>query len=167
MTARTLLACLLLITSLAANAFETVRVAEGVYALAGDLGQRSPENLGHNMTSGFIVTSEGVVVIDTGGSLADAQAIHAAIRKVTGAPVIFAVNTGGQDHRWFGNDYFRGQGARIAASEAALRDMRERGLAQSEAASRLIGRTIRRHPDRLPGCHLCATAHAAGEKRTH
>lgn len=38
------------------------------------------------MTSGFIVTGEGVAVIDTGGSLADAKAIHAAMRRVTGAP---------------------------------------------------------------------------------
>jgi glyoxylase-like metal-dependent hydrolase (beta-lactamase superfamily II) len=140
MTVRAFVACLLLAGNLAAYAFETVRVSDGVYALVGDLGQRSPENLGHNMTSGFVVTSEGVVVIDTGGSLADAQAIRAAIRKVTGAPIIFAINTGGQDHRWFGNDYFRNQGARIVASEAALRDMRERGLAQAEAARLLIGK---------------------------
>ena len=137
--ARMLFACLLLASSLAASAFDTVRVAEGVYALVGDLGQRSPANLGHNMTSGFIVTGEGVVVIDTGGSLANAQAIHAAIRKVTGAPVIFAVNTGGQDHRWFGNDYFRRQGAKIVAADSAAADMRNRGLEQVERLKPLLG----------------------------
>jgi glyoxylase-like metal-dependent hydrolase (beta-lactamase superfamily II) len=135
---RAFLACLLLTGSLLAHAFETVEVANGVYALVGDLGQRSPVNLGHNITSGFIVTDAGVVVIDTGGSLANAQAIHAAIRKVTAKPVIYAVNTGGQDHRWFGNDYFKRQGASIVAAEAAVRDMRERGVNQAEATQSLL-----------------------------
>lgn len=48
---------MLLAGSPAANAFETVLVAKDVYALVGELGQRSPGNLGHNMTSGFIVTA--------------------------------------------------------------------------------------------------------------
>lgn len=135
---RVLLASLLAVLSLSAQAFDTVKVADGVYALVGDLGQRSPENLGHNITSGFIVTAQGVVVIDTGGSLANAQAIHAAIRKVTDKPVIFAVNTGGQDHRWFGNDYFKRQGAKLVAAEAAVPDMRERAAAQEDVARQLL-----------------------------
>jgi len=135
---RVLLASLLVVLSLSAQAFDTVKVADGVYALVGDLGQRSPENLGHNMTSGFIVSAQGVVVIDTGGSLANAQAIHAAIRKVTDKPLLFAINTGGQDHRWFGNDYFKRQGAKLVAAEAAVPDMRERGAAQEVTAQQLL-----------------------------
>lgn len=135
---RILLACLLFAASLPAHAFDTVKVADGVYALVGDLGQRSPENLGHNITSGFIVTAQGVVVIDTGGSFANAQEIHAAIRKVTDKPVTYAVNSGGQDHRWFGNDYFKRQGAKLVASEAAARDMRERGAAQAAFIQQLL-----------------------------
>jgi len=138
MIPRAVLACMLLAANLAANAFETVQIAKDVSALVGELGQRSPGNLGHNMTSGFIVAAEGIVVIDTGGSLANAQAIHAAIREVITKPVIYAVNTGGQDHRWFGNDYFRRQGAKIVAAEAAARDTRERGPNQAEAARSLL-----------------------------
>lgn len=136
--ARTLLVSLLLAVSLTANAFETVRVADGVYAFVGDLGQRSPANLGHNMTSGFIVTDDGVVVIDTGGSLANARAIHAAIRKVTPRTVTYAINTGGQDHRWFGNDYFRKQDAKIVAAESTVTDMRNRGVEQIERIKPLL-----------------------------
>ncbi len=124
--------------SLTAHAFDTVKVADGVYALVGDLGQRSPENLGHNMTSGFIVTDAGVVVVDTGASLLGAQTIHAAIRKVTDKPVIYAINTGGQDHRWLGNDYFKRQGAKIVAAEAGVRDLRERGAEQMAMAERFL-----------------------------
>ncbi len=132
-----ILACLA--SSLSAQAFETVRVSDKIYALVGDLGQRSPQNLGHNMTSGFIVTEEGVIVIDTGGSRANAEAIHAAIRKVTNKKVIYAINTGGQDHRWFGNDYFRTIGAKIVATESAGKDMRARGAEQVERIKPLLG----------------------------
>ncbi|MGC2164850.1 MAG: MBL fold metallo-hydrolase [Gallionella sp.] len=137
-----LFASLLLVASIPAHAFDTVKVADGIYALVGDLGQRSPDNLGHNITSGFIVTAKGVVVVDTGGSLADAQAIHSAIAKVTDKSVLYAVNSGGQDHRWFGNDYFRHQGAKLVASEAAANDMRERGAPQLATAGLLLKENI-------------------------
>jgi glyoxylase-like metal-dependent hydrolase (beta-lactamase superfamily II) len=135
---RFLILLFLLTVSAGAQAFETVKVADGVYALVGDLGQRSPENLGHNMTSGFIVTEDGVVVIDTGASKLGAQSIHAAIRNVTGKPLTYAVNTGGQDHRWLGNDYFKRQGATLVASAAALDDMHRRGAEQAAMAERFL-----------------------------
>jgi glyoxylase-like metal-dependent hydrolase (beta-lactamase superfamily II) len=132
-------AALLFAASLPAQAFETVKVADGVYALVGDLGQRSPDNLGHNMTSGFIVTAEGVVVIDTGASKLGAQAIHAAIRRITDKPVIYAINTGGQDHRWLGNGYFQAQGAELIAHAGAEADMRDRGNDQLQALRAVLG----------------------------
>jgi glyoxylase-like metal-dependent hydrolase (beta-lactamase superfamily II) len=135
---RAITAALLFVTCLPLHAFDTVKVADDVYALVGDLGQRSPENLGHNMTSGFIVTGDGVVVIDTGASKLGAQAIHAAVRKVTSKPVIWAVNTGGQDHRWLGNDYFKHQGAKLVASTAGLDDMHKRGAEQVAMAERFL-----------------------------
>lgn len=139
MIERIVLALLCLSSSFAAQAFDTVRVADNIYALVGDLGQRSPQNLGHNMTSGFIVAAEGVIVIDSGGSRANAEAIHAAIRKVSDKKIIYAINTGGQDHRWFGNDYFRKQGAKIVAADSTAKDMRARGLEQIERIKPLLG----------------------------
>jgi len=132
-----LLLCLLSVSA-PAFAFHTVRVTDRVYALVGDLGQRSPKNLGHNMTSGFVVGDHGVVVIDTGGSYRDAKAIHAAIRKVTDKPIKWAVNTGGQDHRWLGNVYFRKLGIPIIASQAADKDMHDRTAEQIDRARRLL-----------------------------
>jgi len=148
---RSLLALLLLLTAGMVHAFETVRVADGVYALVGELGQRSPANLGHNMTSGFVVTPQGVIVIDTGDSKLGAQAIHAAIRQVTSQPVIYAINTGGQDHRWLGNDYFRREGAKLVASAAGLADMHDRGAEQMAMAERFLkdkyAGTVPAYPD--------------------
>ena len=112
---------------------ETVKVSERVYALVGDLGQRSATNLANNMTSGFIIADDGVVVIDSGGSAQGAKSIVQAIRTVTAAPIRWVVNSGGQDHRWFGNDYFqRVIGAKVIASEPGLQDMKARGGSQLE-----------------------------------
>ncbi|BCO27210.1 hypothetical protein MIZ03_2098 [Rhodoferax lithotrophicus] len=115
--------------------FKTVKVTDRVYALVGELTQRSPRNLGNNMTCGFILADDGVVVVDSGGSAEGAKAIVQAIRAVTDQPVRWVINTGGQDHRWFGNDYFqRVIGAKVIASEPGVLDMKARGLQQLEAA---------------------------------
>jgi len=139
---RLLFLLFLSLVSLAAAAapFKTVRVNDRVYALVGELGQRSPENLGHNMTSGFIIADNGVVVVDTGGSKRDAKAIHSAIRQVTKKPIIWAIDTGGQDHRWLGNEYFRKLGVPIVASKAAVQDMRDRTAEQVGRARSLLGK---------------------------
>jgi glyoxylase-like metal-dependent hydrolase (beta-lactamase superfamily II) len=108
------------------------QVAPGIYAFIGETGLRTYENEGMNGNAGFIVTKSGVVVVDSGSSHQVAQAIHAAIRKVTKQPVKYVVNTGGQDHRWLGNGYFKAQGAEIIAAAAAIDDMNARGAMQLE-----------------------------------
>jgi glyoxylase-like metal-dependent hydrolase (beta-lactamase superfamily II) len=105
-------------------------VAPGIYAFIGETGPCTYENEGMNANSGFIVTKAGVVVVDSGSSYQVAQKIHAAIRKVTKQPVKYVINTGGQDHRWLGNGYFKAQGATIIAEKAAIADMNERGALQ-------------------------------------
>jgi glyoxylase-like metal-dependent hydrolase (beta-lactamase superfamily II) len=85
-----------------------------------------------NANSGFIVTKSNVIVVDSGSSYQVAQQIHAAIHKVTKLPVKYVINTGGQDHRWLGNGYFKVQGAEIIASKATVEDIKLRGMAQME-----------------------------------
>ncbi|HSO44973.1 MAG TPA: MBL fold metallo-hydrolase [Rhodoferax sp.] len=115
-------------------------MSDRVYALVGELTQRSPTNLGNNMTSGFIIADEGVVVVDSGGSAEGAKVIVEAVRAVTDKPILWVVNSGGQDHRWFGNDYFqRVVGARVIASEPGVLDMKARGLPQFEAGKGNLG----------------------------
>jgi glyoxylase-like metal-dependent hydrolase (beta-lactamase superfamily II) len=90
-------------------------VADNVYAIVGPLGQRSADNDGLNANFGFVVTDEGVILIDAGASRRGAEKLAAAIRAVTDKPVRWVINTGSQDHRWLGNDYFAGQGAEVIA----------------------------------------------------
>jgi len=101
-------------------------VTKNVFAIVGPLGNRSPENLGNNATFGFIVTSDGIVVVDPGGTYLGAKKIHEIIRSVSTLPIKFVINTGGQDHRWLGNSYFKKQGAKVIASKNAVKDQKTR-----------------------------------------
>src|SRR5690606_35387864 len=74
---------------------------------------------GHNNNLSFIVTDEGVVVINGGASTVLAQALHDEIRAVTDQPVRLVINENGQGHSMLGNGYWREQGVRIVAHEDA------------------------------------------------
>jgi glyoxylase-like metal-dependent hydrolase (beta-lactamase superfamily II) len=136
-----LLAALAAAQALWAGAVEVrfERVADNVYAHVGDIGARSVANEGLNANIGLVVTPAGAVLIDSGATFRSARDIHAAIRRVTGQPVRWVINTGGQDHRWLGNGYFEAQGAELIAHEAAVPDMRSRGGDQLAALRTLLG----------------------------
>lgn len=118
---------------------ERHQVTEDVYAIVGELGNRTADNLGNNATFGFVVTSEGVVVIDSGGTFQGARNIDLLIKEVTDKPVITVINTGGQDHRWLGNGYFKMQAAQIIASEKAVIDQKKRSQDQLILLASLLG----------------------------
>lgn len=120
-------------------ALEVSRVTDNVYALVGELGQRTPENLGGNATFGVVVTDEGVVLIDAGASWKGAEQIDKAIHTLTDKPVVLVINSGGQDHRWLGNSYFKAKGARIVASTAAIDDQRKRAAEQLNGLMTVVG----------------------------
>ena len=136
------LLCAITLTLVATAAWAELkvhRVAEDVYAIVGDLGNRTPENLGNNATFGVVVTPEGVVLIDPGGSYAGAARLHKVVRSLTDRPVVKVINTGGQDHRWLGNGYFRERGATLIASRRAVEDQRARTQDQLFVLNALIG----------------------------
>ncbi len=112
--------------AMAEYALDIQKVSPNVYALVGELAQRSPENYANNSTHGVIISDEGVILVDPGGSYLGAQQIDRAIKSLTDKPVKYVINTGGQDHRWLGNGYFKQQGARIITSSVALEDHHER-----------------------------------------
>lgn len=114
-------------------------VAEGVYAFVGDTGARTMANDGLNANLGLVVTPEGALLIDSGATYDGARQIHEAVRRVTTQPVRWVINTGGQDHRWLGNGYFKAQGAELIAHAAAEADMRDRGNDQLQALRSVLG----------------------------
>jgi glyoxylase-like metal-dependent hydrolase (beta-lactamase superfamily II) len=125
-----LFALLTLPTLAAAVNLRFTEIAPGVHAFVGEMGGRTYDNEGMNANVGFVVTKDGVVVIDSGSSYRAAKQMHEAIKRVTKQPVKYVVNTGGQDHRWLGNGYFKEQGAHIIAHKKAAADMAARGAEQ-------------------------------------
>jgi glyoxylase-like metal-dependent hydrolase (beta-lactamase superfamily II) len=119
------------------------KVDDNVYALVGELSQRSKENFGNNSTHGVIITEEGVILIDSGASYLGAKEIHKTIQKLTNKPIKIVINTGGQDHRWLGNDYFSKLGARIISSSKAKSDQKNRADQEINRLSGLIGESLK------------------------
>ena len=136
------------------------KVAANVYAIVGPLGQRSAENDGLNASYGFVVTRDGVILIDSGASRLGAQKLEAAVRKVTKQPVRWVINTGSQDHRWLGNDHFAAQGAEVIALARTAATQAEYATQQLAGLERFLGA-------RLTGTKpLPATKTLAGDKAT-
>ncbi len=133
-------------------------VAENTYALVGPLGQRSPANDGLNANYGFIVTASGVILVDSGASRLGAEKIAQAIRAVTDKPVRWVVNTGSQDHRWLGNDFFASRGAQIIA-------LKRTAATQAEFAEQHLSTLQHFLGDRLAGTRpLPATTRLEGNE---
>jgi glyoxylase-like metal-dependent hydrolase (beta-lactamase superfamily II) len=135
---------LLLILSISQSAWadgklELKEVEKNIYAIVGDLTNRTPKNLGNTATFGVVVTDKGVVLIDAGGTYSGAKQIHTMIKTITDKPIVKVINTGGQDHRWLGNDYFKKLGAEIIASDDAVKDQKARKDFQFLMLSNLVG----------------------------
>ncbi|MBL8388661.1 MAG: MBL fold metallo-hydrolase [Hydrogenophaga sp.] len=102
-------------------------VAPNVYAYVGDTEGRTYDNEALNANIGLVVTPAGALLIDSGASFQGARQIAEAAKKVTPQPIKWVINTGGQDHRWMGNGFFKAQGAQIMAHADAEADMLARG----------------------------------------
>ena len=133
------LAIALTTTTAQADILNVVKVAPDTYAIVGPLDQRNPENLGNNATFGLVVTDEGAVLMDPGGSYKGAEMLHQVIKGITDQPVKYVIDTGGQDHRWMGNGYWQQQGAQVIASDDAVADHHDRASMQLTGLSVLIG----------------------------
>lgn len=90
-------------------------VIPGVWSAIGATAPGTYENSGHNNNLSFIVTEEGVIVVNAGDNWLLAASLHDEIRKITDKPVRYVVLENGQGHAMLGMSYWQAQGAKVIA----------------------------------------------------
>jgi glyoxylase-like metal-dependent hydrolase (beta-lactamase superfamily II) len=128
-TARALAAVALAIASGAATAqeypavkarIEPIKVTERVWYVQGRAGVANQGNEAYNSNAAFVVTNEGVVVIDALGSPALGNEFLKAIRRITPRPVRRVIVTHYHADHFYGLKPFKDAGADVWAHRAAL-----------------------------------------------
>lgn len=104
-----------------------VEVIPGVWSAIGATSPPTYENSGHNNNLSFIVTDEGVVVVNAGAAAILAKALHEEIKQVTDQPVVLVIDENGQGHAMLGNSYWAAQGVPILAHVDAAEEFEARG----------------------------------------
>ena len=104
-----------------------VEFIPGVWSAIGATAPPTYENTGHNNNLSFIVTGEGVVVINGGAADVLAKALHEEIKAITDQPVVLVFNENGQGHAMLGNGYWAEQGVKIVAHEDAAAEVEAHG----------------------------------------
>lgn len=104
-----------------------VEVIPHVWSAIGATAPPGFENAGHNNNLSFILTGDGVVVVNAGASNLLAKALHDEIKAITDQPVKLVVNENGQGHAMLGNGYWVDQGVTVLAHEDAAAEFAERG----------------------------------------
>jgi glyoxylase-like metal-dependent hydrolase (beta-lactamase superfamily II) len=115
-----------------------VEFLPGVFSAIGATAPATYENAGHNNNLSFIVTGDGVVVVNAGASYLLAKALHAEIRAVTDQPVKLVIDENGQGHAMLGNGYWAEQGVKIVAHADAAHEFEDRGPQSLEGARRRV-----------------------------
>ena len=111
-------------------------VIPGVFSAIGATAPPTYENAGHNNNLSFIVTGDGVVVINGGAAYGLAKALHDEIKIVTDQPVKLVFNENGQGHAVLGNNYWADQGIPIVAHVEAAEEVAEYGAQILEGMKR-------------------------------
>ena len=89
-----------------ADEAKTIKVLENVYTItAGD---------GVDSNTTFIITKEGVIVIDTRPTPTEARKVLAEIRRLTALPIVYTINTHYHGDHTFGNQVFKNSKTIIA-----------------------------------------------------
>ncbi len=129
---------------------EPIQLTDRVYYFYGSLENRTPENLGFTNNTGFVVTDDGVVLLDSGPSYKVAKRMAKAIAELTDQPITHVISVGSQDHRWLGNGYFHEQGADIVALARTAATQAERGEGQIASLANAVGEDAMKGTEPVP-----------------
>ena len=112
------------------------KVVDGVWSAIGATSPGTYANSGHNNNLSFVITSEGVLVVNAGANYLLAKALHDEIKKITDKKVKYVVLENGQGHAMLGSNYWQEQGAIVIAHEDAAHEISENSFAILEAMKR-------------------------------
>lgn len=104
-----------------------VEFIPNVWSAIGATAPPTYENSGHNNNLSFIITGDGVIVINGGAAYILAEALHAEIKQITDQPIKLVIDENGQGHAMLGNSYWAEQGVPILAHVDAAHEIEERG----------------------------------------
>jgi glyoxylase-like metal-dependent hydrolase (beta-lactamase superfamily II) len=94
-----------------------IRIAPNIWMVQGEPGVASAANRGFNSNAAFVITREGVVVVDALGTPALGRALVAAIRKVTSQPIRRVILTHYHADHAYGLEALEAAGAEIWAHQ--------------------------------------------------
>ena len=114
-------------------------IAAGLYVHRGAQADPSPANHGAIANIGFIVGSNCVAVIDTGGSPPVGRALRSAIRAVTPLPICYVINTHVHPDHVFGNVAFEADRPEFVGHAKLAAAMQARGRSYVAALKRVLG----------------------------
>ncbi len=112
-----------------------IEVTPRVFYVQGKPGVASAENEGYNSNAGFVVTDDGVVVIDALGTPPLGQALVEAIRRVTPKPIRRVIVTHYHADHFYGLEPLKRAGAEVWA-HVRSRDYLDSGEAQRRLQQR-------------------------------
>lgn len=97
------------------------KIAKDTYMLLGNISTLNDNNRGWNGNAGFIVTSEGVVVIDTLGTPKLGRRVIATIRSLTDKPIRYLIVTHNHpDHSYGAAPFAKIEGVTIIAHKGSI-----------------------------------------------
>ncbi|MGH8751712.1 MAG: quinoprotein relay system zinc metallohydrolase 2 [Burkholderiales bacterium] len=136
---------LFLLAALAAGAavagdFTLNEIAPGVYVHNGVQEESSPHNLGDIANIGFIVGTQCVAAIDSGGSIVVGQRLRQAVKNATRVPICYVINTHVHPDHIFGNAAFSSDKPVFVGHENLPQAMAARGGNYLRALTRDVGR---------------------------
>lgn len=115
-----------------------VEFIPGVWSAIGATAPPTYENAGHNNNLSFIVTEDGVVVVNGGGSYLLAKALHDEIKAITEQPVKWVIDENGQGHAMLGNSYWAELGVPILGHVDAAEEFEDRAGQILSGAQRIL-----------------------------